>query len=333
MNNLFDYFFRVISNTNEAILESDNFLLYFIIVVFLSVMGMLLSITMIRTDLPLTKRWKRISNGTFSPGGSSAKTFVREESIVVKKLLTPLGKLAIPKDEWRKSLIRKRMVNAGFRTNQAVSIFYGIKAMLTLLFPGLLIFNKVFYGKMSPQGLLFFAFLLAALGYYLPTIYLRLKTSKRQKNITNAFPDALDLMVVCVEAGLGLDAAILRVGEEMKLTSKALAEEFYLLNLELRTGKPREVAMKNLAWRTGVEDVESLVTMLIQADRFGTSIAQSLRVHSDVLRTKRQLRAEEKAAKIPVKLIFPLALFIFPSLFIVILGPAIIAAYRTFVQP
>ena len=326
MDNLIDFVQGIMS-------ETDYYYLSIIILIFLSFMGVfLLIITLGRRD-PLTKRWKRISSNSSPPRTSYAKAFLREDSVVVKKILTPLGKLAVPKDECRRSITRKRLVNAGFRRNEAIGIFYGIKALLTLLFPGLFLFSKVFYGKISPEELLFVAFFLAALGYYLPTIYLKWKTSGRQRDVTNAFPDALDLMVVCVEAGLGLDAAILRVGEEIRLTSRPLAEEFYLLNLELRAGKLREDAMKNLAWRTGVEDVESLVTMLIQADRFGTSIAQSLRVHSDVLRTKRQLRAEEKAAKIPVKLIFPLALFIFPSLFIVILGPPLIAVFRTFMQP
>jgi tight adherence protein C len=142
------------------------------------------------------------------------------------------------------------------------------------------------------------------------------------------FPDALDLMVVCVEAGMGLDAAINRVGEEMKLRNAVVSEEFRLMGLELRAGKLRRDALRNLGIRTGLDDVKSLMTLLIQTDKFGTSVAQALRVHSDSMRTKRYQKAEEIAAKLPVKLVFPLILFIFPSLFVVIIGPAVIRIFR-----
>jgi len=155
-----------------------------------------------------------------------------------------------------------------------------------------------------------------------------MKIAKREEKILEGFPDALDLMVVCVEAGIGLDAAITRVGEEMKLSNKVLYEEFKLLSLELRAGKQRRDALRNLAMRTDMEDVSSLVTLLIQTDKFGTSIAQALRVHSDSMRTKRYQRAEELATKLPVKMVFPLIVFIFPSIFVTVLGPAIIQIFR-----
>src|SRR5690606_24217706 len=151
----------------------------------------------------------------------------------------------------------------------------------------------------------------------------------RQRELFENFPDAIDLMTVCVEAGLGLDAALAKVGEEMQISSKVLSEEIYLVGLELRAGASREKALRNLALRTGVEEVEALVAMLVQADRFGTSTAASLRVYSDTLRTKRRLRAEETAAKIALKLLFPLIFFIFPSLMVVVLGPALISMYRS----
>jgi tight adherence protein C len=146
-------------------------------------------------------------------------------------------------------------------------------------------------------------------------------------------PDAIDLMMVCIEAGLGLDAAIARVAQEMRLKSDLLADELHLVGLELRAGSTRERALRNLALRTGVEEVDGLVTMLVQADRFGTSIADSLRVHADMLRTRRRQRAEEAAAKIAVKLLFPLIFCIFPSLMLVLLGPAFIAIYRICCRP
>jgi tight adherence protein C len=170
----------------------------------------------------------------------------------------------------------------------------------------------------------------AAIGYYLPNAILAHMVERRQRTILESFPDALDLLTVCVEAGLGLDAALLRVATEMEVTSPVLSEELHLVNLELRAGSSKEKALRNLSLRTGVEDVDTLVAMLIQAERFGTSVADSLRVHSDALRTKRRLRAEEAAAKIPIKLLFPLIFCIFPSMMLVLLGPAFIRILRVF---
>jgi tight adherence protein C len=155
------------------------------------------------------------------------------------------------------------------------------------------------------------------------------RTKQRQRQIFDSFPNALDLMRVCISAGLGLDAAIDRVGKELKIESKALAEEFHTLNLELRTGATHENALKNLATRTGVEDIRALVGMLIQTEHFGTSVAEALRVHADGLRSKRTLRAQETAAKIPVKLTIPMILCIFPALMVVVLGPAILSISGT----
>ncbi|HEU0203930.1 MAG TPA: type II secretion system F family protein, partial [Burkholderiaceae bacterium] len=168
----------------------------------------------------------------------------------------------------------------------------------------------------------------AALGYYLPNVVLRRLTFVRQREIFENFPDALDLMTVCVEAGLGVEAALNKVAEEMEHKSRVLGEELRLVGLELRAGSDRERALRNLAARTGVEEVDTWASMLIQADRFGTSIAASLRVHSDMLRTRRRQRAEEAAAKIALKLLFPLIFCIFPSLMLVLMGPAFIQIYR-----
>jgi len=164
----------------------------------------------------------------------------------------------------------------------------------------------------------------ASFGYYLPNGILARLVSSRQSELFLVFPDALDLLRVCVEAGLGLDAAVERVGREMQIESKALAQEFSLLGLELRAGATRTNAMRNLALRIGLEDIDGLVSMLIQADRFGTSISESLKMHSESLRTKRRLVAEEDAAKLPVKILMPLIFCVFPALLTVLLGPAVI---------
>jgi tight adherence protein C len=170
--------------------------------------------------------------------------------------------------------------------------------------------------------------LLAILGFYAPDIWLRVRTARRKDKILKGIPDALDILVVCVEAGMGLDAAIKRVADEIRLTNKPLSDELKLFNLELLAGKARQDALKNLALRTDLEDIKSLVTLIIEADKFGTSISKALRVYSDSFRTKRYLRAEEVAAKLPVKLILVLILFIFPSHFVVILGPTAIRIYQ-----
>jgi tight adherence protein C len=173
---------------------------------------------------------------------------------------------------------------------------------------------------------------LAILGYYLPDLWLQFKIARRKESILNGFPDALDLLVVCVEAGMGLDSAINRVAKEIEFDNKVLSGELKLYNLEMRAGKLRQDALRNLAMRTDLEEVNNLATLLIQTDKFGTSVGQALKVYSDTMRVQRFQRAEERAAKIPVKLIFPLILFIFPSLFVAILGPAVINIYKVIIK-
>jgi tight adherence protein C len=168
------------------------------------------------------------------------------------------------------------------------------------------------------------ALYMAAMGYVVPVLVLRSKVRRRQKEITRTLPDALDLLVVCVEAGLGLNQAFVRVADEIHPLSANTAQEFHLMNLEIRAGTPREEALRNLYERTGVEDVRTLTMMMIQADRFGTSIANALRVHAETLRDKRRQRAEEAAAKTTIKMIFPLVLCIFPAMFVVLIGPGLI---------
>jgi tight adherence protein C len=190
----------------------------------------------------------------------------------------------------------------------------------------------VFFQSLATKYVLLGTAILVLLGMALPDFWLRIKTSGRKERIEKAFPDALDLLVVCVEAGMGLDASFNRIGKELELTHPDLSAEFKLMNLELRAGKPRRRALRNLAERTDIDDVSSLVTMLLQTDRFGTSVARSLRIFSETFRTTRYQKAEEIAAKIGTKLVFPLAMCIFPSFFVVAIGPAAIQAWRMFMQ-
>jgi len=250
-----------------------------------------------------------------------------KETIV--KLSQPFANLALPSDEWEKSPFRARFMHAGLRSNAAPTIYFATKTLLALALPGLFLLSAgIGRLELSAQTSTLVLTILAAAGYYAPNIWLSRKIEIRQRELFENFPDAIDLMTVCVEAGLGLDAALAKVGEEIQVSSKILAEEIQLVGLELRAGASREKALRNLAVRTGVEEIEALTGMLIQADRFGTSTAASLRVYSDDLRTKRRLRAEEAAAKIGLKLLFPLIFCIFPALMVVLLGPAFISIYR-----
>ena len=245
------------------------------------------------------------------------------------ELTKPVAKLSVPKEGWESSQLRIRFMNAGYRSEMAPMIFFIAKTVLTFLLPVILILYMMISGADYAADLLMLFFVTAAaLGYFLPNVFLERRIAYRKREILDSFPDAMDLIIVCVESGLGLDAALARVSEEMHMISPTLGEELHLINLELRAGSSRERALRNLALRTGVEDIDTLVAMLVQSDRFGTSVAQALRVHAENLRTKRRLRAEEAAAKIALKLLFPLIFFIFPSMLLVLLGPALISINR-----
>ncbi|MBI2815372.1 MAG: type II secretion system F family protein [Acidobacteria bacterium] len=244
------------------------------------------------------------------------------EKIRIQRSLSSLGKLisSSPKQLERQ---QRLMVRAGFRRSEAALVFMGTKILLAGGLLALVYFTG-FY-RQNPVFILPFAL---ALGYVGPDFWLTQRIRKRQQTLRLSLADALDLLVVCVEAGLGLDLALLRVSQELKIAHPELCAELDIVNAELRVGTNRTEALRGFATRTGVDDIKALVAMLIQTDRFGTSIAQSLRVHSEELRTKRRQRAQEEAAKTTVKMVPPLVFFIFPALFAVILGPAVISVAR-----
>lgn len=247
--------------------------------------------------------------------------------------LGALGKYFAPRKEGNISEMRRLFIRAGYRNPKAMPLFFGLKVLLALSFFAASMAGKLFFlQKMSPAGFTYLSIILAVIGFYLPNLWIKLGISTRKENIRRGLPDALDLMVVCVEAGTGLDAALSRTAEEIKKTNRCLAEELGLVILEIRAGKPRHEALKNLAWRTDLDDLSNLTTLLIQTERFGTSIAQALRVHSDFMRGRRFQRAEELAQKMPIKLIFPIALFIFPVFFLVTLGPAVATIVKFFIK-
>jgi tight adherence protein C len=231
----------------------------------------------------------------------------------------------VPKSPKDMTRLRRRLATAGY-TSLGSSVAYAAAETLLPFVVGGLALLMFGFSKW------YFALLGAALGFVLPSIWLGRKTAGRQKQIRNGLPDALDLMIVCIEAGSGIDQAIMKTSDELDITYPALAEEMRLVTTEMRAGKPRIEAFKNFAARTKVDEVRSLVSMLVQTDRFGTSIAQALRTHAQVTRTKRRQAAEEKAAKIGVKLVFPLVFCLFPALYIAILGPAVVEYFRLFKQ-
>ncbi|HSG06489.1 MAG TPA: type II secretion system F family protein [Nitrospiria bacterium] len=222
---------------------------------------------------------------------------------------------------------RRLLQQAGYRSRLAYQIYFWIRLGLPIVL-GLLPFIYVKKVGGTNKQLLLLLLLAVSFGYIFPSFALRRLIRKRQEAVTDALPDALDLMVVCVEAGLGLNAAFIKISEEFSLSSPQLSAEFEIVNREMVAGKPRQEALRALAERTGVEDMKSLVAMLIQTEKLGTSLAQSLRVHSDSLRTKRRQRAEDAAAKTTIKLMFPLVFFLFPAMFIVLLGPGVIQIMR-----
>jgi tight adherence protein C len=306
---------------------SDIIFILFLLLVFIGITSAVFyAVTQFLTYSMIRNRLKAIREDL----SETSERKVSGLELRAREIFYQVIELSMPKEKWESSPIRERLVRAGYQYEMQALIFLSAKTFFTFLFP---LFYLIYYfisdGHSGAFTILFLCISLAAIGYYAPDFWLRYRTKKRQRQIFDSFPNALDLMRVCISAGLGLDAAIDRVGKELKIESKALAEEFHTLNLELRTGATNENALKNLATRTGVEDIRALVGMLIQTEKFGTSVAEALRVHADGLRGKRTLRAQEAAAKIPVKLTIPMILCIFPALMVVVLGPAILSIGTT----
>ena len=275
--------------------------------------------------------WRRRADGASAAAESEGALAGMADQLKaqLQALLEWFGKFNQPSNVEKALSTRRLLINAGYRSGKAPVFYVGAKLLLAIVIVCLLaMIPTKLLGFPSVSNLTFYYVLAAGCGYYAPVVWLRRAIAARKDALQRAIPDALDLMVVCVEAGLGLDQAIGRVGEEVKRAHPELSDELNVLALELRTGMSRQEALRNLAHRTDLEEVSSLVALLVQTDRFGTSIGQALRVHADSMRTTRQLKAEELAAKLPVKLLLPLIFFIFPSMFIVLIGPAAIKMVR-----
>ncbi len=247
----------------------------------------------------------------------------------VLSLLSSFGQWALRGGETGGAHTREALVMAGFRHHHALTVYYGIRVLGALLAPVPYLVAAAIQQKLT-SGVLLVLIGLSAGGFYLPCYLLRLRIGRRQDRIDKALPEVLDLFIVCMESGLALQATINRVAEEIREMSPDFCGELQLTSAELRTGLARESALQNLAARTGVQSVRSLVSLMIQSEKMGTSISDALRIHADFVRERRFLKAEEIAAKLSVKILFPLFIFIFPAIFIVILGPAAIEISRKF---
>jgi tight adherence protein C len=250
----------------------------------------------------------------------------RDESNNFKKRfldwISSLGKFTMSGKE-DTSALRQSLIQAGFRHPKGPAIYFGVRTILGFLLPVIYLVANAVDGVLT-RGNLLTCFVAAGIGFYMVPYLLKFITARRQDRIDKALPDVLDLLIVCMEAGLSLQATINRVSDEVKSMSMDLFKELQLTNAELRTGINREVALRNLGERTGVQNVKALVGLMIQSDRMGASIVKSLRTHASFLRVQRAQRAEEQAAKLPVKILFPMLLFIFPAIFVVVIGPAVV---------
>jgi tight adherence protein C len=247
-------------------------------------------------------------------------------SLVFHEVVKKIGNV-LPVSPSEAGVIQRRMIRAGIRNPNALKVFYGAKVILGVGLP--LVMSLLVAGSESDPANKALAILAAAAaGFFGPNEYLKIRARRRQKAIQRGLPNALDLMVVCVESGLGLDQAVIQVAKDLDQAHPEISEEFALVNLELKAGKRRTEALRNLSERTNVEDLKKLVAVLIQADRFGTGVAQSLRAHSDYMRVQARQTAEEKAAKLGVKLVFPIFFCILPSLFVVTVGPMAVRIIR-----
>jgi len=285
-----------------------------------------------RASDPAVKRIRELDKSSGFSKKKSRTRETKEEKVGVNekigKVIAGFGQLA-SRDKEKISALRKRLIRAGYPREDSARIFIGLKMLSAVIFFFLFIYLG-FLGERSLGVVLILSLLIAVVGYRAPDLVISMRIHRRQEQIAGGLPDALDLLVISVEAGLGLNAALLKVGEDLILHCPAMAEEFIRVNQDLRTGASREEALRNLSERNEVEDLNIFVSALILADRLGTSIADTLRAQADSLRTRIRQKAEEQAAKASIRMLLPLVLFILPALIIILMGPGLISVYRTF---
>lgn len=306
---------------NDLIDDQAMVRLVFVVMIAMAVCAMATAIIFVVVGVsdPMRRRLRQFVGHTRAHGGSAEG---------LRKAMEFASPYILPKEGWERSRIRARLVHAGYRAPSAMTVFYSTKLLLGVLFPVVVLVAASWFPKFTTLQVLFSAGIGSFLGMLTPNAVLDHLFEKRMRLLHNAFPDALDMLVVCVEAGLGLPVAIQRVADELAVSHPELSDELALVNAEIRAGVDRAQALKNLAERTALEDIRGLVTLLAQSLRFGTSIADTLRVYSEEFRDKRMQSAEEQAAKIGTKLIFPLVVCIFPSFFLVAVGPGILGVLK-----
>jgi len=265
------------------------------------------------------------------PGGTDAgRRHAPRRMVTIQTLMGPIAKYVVPSEEVERSATIRRLVHAGFRNPNALQIFYAAKALLFITLPAIVYAGFGWFPSVKESSVMMYVLAAACAGFLGPSYYVDYHLSKRQRALRVGFPDALDLMVVCVESGLGLTQSIQRVADEIGVSHPELGAELALVNAEMRIGVDSVDALKNFAERTGLEDIRGLVSLLVQTLRFGTGVADALRVYAEEFRDKRMQAAEELAAKMGTKMIFPLVFFMFPGFFVVAIGPAVIKLIEAF---
>jgi len=282
----------------------------------------------------IRRRLNRLTPQSVMPESArDSRAATDRDGAFVIRVLEPMGGLILPSEDWQKSGLQKQLVQAGYRSDRALYVLLGTKLFCGAVTPviagiGWSIYDPLL--RLTDPVTALVLVLAGFIGFFVPDYILTKKIEQRRIRLLESFPDALDMLVVCVEAGLGLDAAISRVAAELRLSHPDLAAELELNSLETRAGKSRDESLRSLSERMGIEEVQAMVTLLIQADKFGTSVGTALRSYSEEMRIKRIQRAREKAAKLPVQMLFPVMVFIFPALFLVILGPAVVSIVNNF---
>ena len=308
------------SLTNDPLIFKIVFTITVAMAMFIFAMGILYLLSTVFD--PVRRRLRLMSGGEVNQPETASGQFATT--------FEPLAGLTMPKKDWERSKVNQTLVHAGIRAPNAITGFYAIKTILIILLPGSVLFLATLFPHFSTKQVAFAMMLTTFLAVTVPDAVLENMARKRKRRLSNGFPDALDLLVVCTEAGLGLNQAIDRVAHEIEDNYPDLSQELELVNVEIRAGVKREDALRDLANRTGLEDIRGLVALLTQSMRLGTGVADTLRIYAEEFRDKRMQRAEEIAAKIGTKMIFPLVICLFPGFFIVILGPAYLRIIQTF---
>jgi tight adherence protein C len=314
MNQIMTYYFWIVDNLNYF-----GFMLLIFCSVALTIYG--IYFIFLRAN-PTEERLERLVPHGKPNSLAKPKLLDDSDSGFVTRVTQPIHNLIAPQSGDISKSSRLRLIQAGYRSKHTYQYFFAAKVLLAVLLPSIYLAVTVFHTFTLVRVMI--VLLLLVVGFGLPDSVIGLVIRSRQRRIIRALPDALDLMVICVEAGLGLDMTFKRVGDEVRPICSDLSDEFALTNLEVRAGKTRSDCFKNMSLRTGVPEINNLMTILVQTSRFGTSLAKALRIHSDAMRIKRRQIAEETAAKSTVKLIFPLVCFIFPAIFVVLIGPGVI---------